>query len=434
MVQRAGFLSVLMLVLLAPAAHAGVRVELRVSGALTVSWHGDQARGCADAGACDLAGAVTLAPESGGDQVSESSGGSVLDLLQTTIEDATVRVVRGPAEHPLGVCLDTVGPVELSLGSGRAPNGRVRLLIAGFGLPFSGPLPANRCAGPLGSDITPALPVISARARDLRKPDVKLDFTGRRPFAGGAFSGEITSTLVLRAHVTHPPLRSRRISRPTPVRGGSERVGLLDLSYRVTPGPEPLTTAFRAVGSPRCEVLDVCGLSGATAVTLSKPMRLAIRATWPLRGKRPTLAAALAAVRAGRGTLFAGTDEERPTGRSATEVARDGAPACRDARTAALPELNGERHGKRFVVALGGAHFGDAEDVLRSRCPGPARTPERDGALAAGAIGLTQLGARHLTVRLAGRPIHDPDFVTTPGALTLELERTAQRVTAAGVA
>jgi hypothetical protein len=347
-----------------------------------------------------------------------------------------VRVVRGPPEQPAGVCLDHGGPLELSLGTGPTSRGRVQVLLIAFDSPLGGPLPASRCAGPLPSDLAPALPIATVRRSDLRRRDVKLDFSGRRPFAAGAFSGEIASTFVIRARVTHTSTRARRGSLPVGVPPPTRlrRVADLRLRYRATPRPEPLSLAFRAGGPPRCESLDACALAGTVALTMTKPVDLEIGATVPLaRGRKATLAAALAGLRAGRASLFVAPRGE-PAGQAVYELTRDGAAWCHDARALELPELVAEARGKRLALGLGGPQLAEAEDPLRSRCPGPASSPERDGALASGTIDLARLGERQLGVRLGGRAVRDPDFTVTPsGGLVLDLERTRQTVRAQSI-
>src|SRR3954447_8421617 len=110
---------------MAPGASADLRVDLRTSGGMTASWHGEPARGCAEAGVCDVAGSVTLTPQAGDSSIT-TSGTRLLDTLSLTVQRPTVRALRGPPEHPAGACLDAAGPVELSLGTGRPTRGRIK--------------------------------------------------------------------------------------------------------------------------------------------------------------------------------------------------------------------------------------------------------------------------------------------------------------------
>ena len=245
MLERAGVLSIAFLLLIAPTAGAGQRVEIHPSGALTITWHGDPARGCAEAGVCDLAGSVTLAPDIGGDQVSESPGNSVLAGIGT--RSRTRRCASCAARPTIrsGSASTASGPSSCRWAT--AARGPRASSSPASACPFSGALPANRCGGPLGADLTRALPAVSVRARDLRRPDVKLDFSGRRPFASGAFSGEVSSALVFRAHVSRVADRIDAGRRPRPVRSRKRRFAAVDLEYRMTPGPDPLAIAFRGL-------------------------------------------------------------------------------------------------------------------------------------------------------------------------------------------
>jgi hypothetical protein len=430
-VKRAGFLSGVVLLLVAPVAQARISMEIRATGALTATWHGDPARGCAEAGVCNVAGSVTLPVEQGDRSSSAEGDQGVLDLMGIGTDPATVRVVRGAPGGPDGVCLDQAGPSELTFASARPAGGRVRVQVGGFDLPIGGPLSAGRCAGPLASDLAPAFPQTSVRTSALRGRHLTLDLRGRRPFTAGAFAGEVVSTLVVRAQVTRSRDRSSRRRLPVPVRPRTpRRVALLRLRYRATPAADGLTNAFHSADTARCAILDACGLSGTIALTMTRPADLDIVASVPLaRGRRATVGGVLAALRAGRGGLFVEPGEDGPHGHSVTEVTRAGARACHDERALTLPGLRGEAHGDELRLGLSDAGFSTAGDPLRSRCPGPAWSGERDRALASGTVPLAQLGARRLTVRLAGRSTHDPDFVVTPsGALTLELQRAIRSV------
>lgn len=410
-------------------ASADTRVELQSSGSLTASWHGDPARDCAAAGVCDVAGSVTLTPQEGeaGSITSGSSG--LLDALTLSVERVTARVLRGPADHPAGACLDAAGTSELSLGSGRASRGRVRVALVSFDFPSGGPLSAGRCAGPLPADLAHAMPVITKSPRALRARNVTFDFRGERPFTAGAFSGTLRSTLVLHARVSHPkgqaPFRS---GRATPVR--ARRVALLELGYRATAAPAPLTLAYGPAPGRPCDLLDSCGLAANETLSLTRAPSINMFVQTPLRGRRhPTLASLRAALRAGRADVTLVPATEDLQARVTVESTRDGAPACRDTRTAQLPPLLADVRAGRLVVSLGAAHYAEPEDPLRTRCPGPGRDADRDGALATGSIDLAHLGDPHVSLMLVPRRLRDGDFASRlGGALVLDLRRTRARV------
>ena len=415
------------------AASAEQRIELRTSGGLTASWHGDPTRDCATAGVCDVAGSVTLTPQQDGGTTISSSNSGLLDDVTLSVEPVTARVLRGPADHPAGACLDAAGSSELSLGRGPASGGRVRVALASFDFPAGGPLSAGRCAGPLPADLAQALPAVTMSSRALRARNVTLDFHSTRPFTAGAFSGTLRSTLVLHARVSHPKRQSSfqsGRSSPGPVRGRAQRVALLTLTYRATVSSDPLTLAYRPAPGRPCDLLDACDLAATETLTLTRAPDLDLFMRIPVQGRRrPTLASALAALHAGRADVTLAPTSENLQGRLAVDAARAGAPACRDTRAVHLPPLLGDVRARRLVVSLGAAHYAEPEDPLRTRCPGPARDADRDGALAAGSVDLARVGDRHLGLRLLPRPVGDGDFASRlDGAIVLDLERTRARV------
>src|SRR4051794_4446793 len=412
-------------------ASADQQIDLRTSGGLTATWHGDPARGCAAAGVCDVAGSVTLTPQEGEGTTVSSSNGSLVDVVTLNVENATARVLRGPADHPAGACLDAAGSSELSLGSGSAGNGRVRVALVSFDFPEGGPLSAGRCAGPLPIDLARALPVVTMSSRALRARNVTLDFRGARPFTGGAFSGTVRSTLVMHARVSHPKressVQSGRAS-PVPVR---RRVAILELTYRATAASDPLTLAYGPAPARPCDLLDACGLAATETLTLTRAPGIELFARVPVRGRqRPTVASALAALHAGRADdITLAPTSENLQGRLTVDATRNGAPACRDTRTVRLPTLLGDIRARHLAVSLGAAHYAEPEDPLRTRCTGPARDADRDGALAAGRLDLARLGDPPLGLRLTPRPIGDGDFASRlDGALVVDLERTQAKV------
>lgn len=420
---------------MAPGASADLRVDLRTSGGMTASWHGDPARGCAAAGVCDVAGSVTLAPQAGEGETITSSNEGLLDAVTLSVEHATARVLRGPPDHPAGACLDASATGGLSLSRGTARGGRVWVALVSFDFPSGGSLSAGRCAGPLPADLARALPFTTMSSRALRARNVTLDFHGTRPFNAGAFSGTVRSTLVLHARVSHPKRGSsfgpgRAVPSPVPARPRAQRVALLRLAYRARAAPGGLTLAYRPAPDRPCDLLDACGLAATQTLTVSRSPDIELFARIPVRGKqRPTLAAALAALHGRRADVTVVAGSEDLQGSVAVDATRDGAPACRDTRTVHLPPLLGAVRARRLVLSLGGAHYSESEDPLRTRCPGPARDADRDGALAAGSIGLARLGDPQLTLRLLPRRVGDGDFATRiDGALVLDLQRTHARV------
>src|SRR3954462_3169999 len=158
-------------------AMAGVRVDSEVSGALTVTWHGDPARGCADAGVCDVTGSVTLRAD-GGSRSGSSDEEHVLNLLDVQTQGGVVRVSRGAN----ATCLDGTGEVRLTPRVLRRAGAGAVLGRGADDFAFGGQLGAGRCAGPLPSDVAAAMPRATVPERVLRRAGaVDLGFGGGGP-------------------------------------------------------------------------------------------------------------------------------------------------------------------------------------------------------------------------------------------------------------
>ena len=424
---------------LVPAARASVEADVETSGALTATWHGDPARGCAEAGVCDVSGVVSLRPPIGENSGSTSSD-DVLHLLDIQDDQVTIRVLRGPLGDPAGACLDAEGTVELVPRAVSRAGATTRVKLAGEPFVFGGGLSAGRCAGPLAADLEAALPAARVPTRALRSGALTLDYTGVRTFAAGPFSGVVRSTLVMRARVSRKPsrplrgVRDREVAIPVaaPRRPRAVRRAELSLSYEAAPARGSLRTEYDGGPAPACETLDACGLYGIHELTFTtRRLELRLSALVPARrGRAPTLAQALAAVHAGRARASLDSSPEALPAQASVMVARDGLLACRDTRSTTLPPLVGEADGG-LELTLGARQYGESEDPLRTRCPGPARDADRDGPLAAGRLARSQIGAAHATVRLDARPAADAGFhIQAHGSLTLKLVRTGASVRA----
>src|SRR3954453_17793548 len=96
------FGATLVAAVLTTAAPAVARDELystslRVTGSVTLSWHGDPARGCAEAGLCAYRGAAPVGPGSFGNRKLVTRGGRAVDGFTSASldESPVVRVLRG---------------------------------------------------------------------------------------------------------------------------------------------------------------------------------------------------------------------------------------------------------------------------------------------------------------------------------------------------
>lgn len=439
--MRRLLLTALAVSLAAPAAAGAATVEtdVRSTGSLTITWRGDAARGCAEAGACDVAGALTVDLASDSGRTSSGPGVTSFDGIGLQSEGAVVRVLRGPADDPAGACVDRLEGGLLQLEPQRAPGGRTLLALRSAS--FNGrALSSGRCAGPLPSDLAAGLPSVTVATSRLRAARFEVDLRGTRPFAAGPYAGEVISSVRVNVEQRISPDRSRdRESGPPPPRPRRRRPrqAALQISYRATV-EGGLTTAFS--GGTGCEALDACGLRGVHEVAAlpGQTVRLAVVAFGPLSALRQrTVAGALAAFSAGR--LEGIGDGSGPLrGRSTVTVERDGGPRCRDAVPVLdLPPLT-LTAGRRGAVrlALGGRDFGETTDILRTRCPGPSRSDVAGRrSLAVSEVPVAALTRRSQVVRL--RQVRPPGGAFAIGArgevvVRLELTRARLRIARAG--
>jgi hypothetical protein len=386
--------------LLAAPAAADLSFRERVTGGLTITWAGDPARGCADAGLCDVRGSVTVRGNGSGNSSTSSSGDDEETAMHSLYLDATsgvARVVRGPPEAPLGTCTDLV-PGGFELEADRVRGGSAQIMLVPLGVPAAVPL-GGRCAGPLASDLVEAgLLTTTVRRSRLVSGFARIDLSGTRSFTSGPFSGELRSDLVIER-------TSRRVGgageesrddRPFPE---SRRMALVELRYAVETAGGSLATSWRGGEEPFCLALDACGLSGTHELTAP-----ATRGTLQMFGivrasrLRPG-ESAISAIRSGRVRPDGiGVELRRPARVEAT--ASRGGPVCRDSTRVPLAVAGEIRRGALRLELARVDESEPDEDPLRTRCPGPA-SADLPGRTPAGAvIPLRRLGARRLDVVL----------------------------------
>ncbi len=424
----------------APASHGGrgssdgTRTVERATGALTITWRGDPARGCAAMGLCDISGSVSyVAGSRESEVISSGDDQSILYDLGFDAVPPVARVLRGDPSDPAGTCVDALPSNSVALVPDDAEARRVRLTaspFAGFGSPA---LPAGRCAGPAPDDVAGALPSVEVDARRLASGTVDLDLSGRRPFAGGPFSGEVISTL--RYHRTSSRVRNAfppsdetsEEVRPRPVPRGAARPVFLEVRYDVVAIRGALTAGFAGGADPFCVPLDACGLGGTYrlgGLRVARFARLSIygRGTQrALRGGRGPRAA-LRALRAGRLAIEPVGFGVPIRGRFSARSGRAGEPACSEGRRIELGGLDLRAAGGRLRLALDVEGMGGGTP-LTTRCPGP-RDADFGEALASGGFARAAAGRRRLLVPLAAQSALTGPFRIAPrDDLVLELRR-----------
>ena len=431
-----------LLLLLAPAVGFGaIEEEVDVSGGITVTWRGDPARGCAQAGTCDVRGSVVHEADddltSGGTSPGRRRLGS-LRFFDAGLGGGTVDVRRGDPSAPSGTCADTVRSLSLPLAAGTPSGGRVRFAVREAATGSGG----GRCGGPLSADVLAAMPVATLPASTLRSRRITLDLRGIRPFTSGSLTGEVVSTLrvtvrrrILRDRDAGVSVRDVTEEELEPRRRGPRRA-ILTVRYAVEGMDGSLGARLGAIGDPACRVFDACSLAGRLdlgAVRLPAGTTLVLQAAGPagaVRGRR--VADGMAALAAGRLGLEAFLDGDGPIGATVTaDLTRNGAAACRDERPTRLPQLAAEGRGRTATFRLSG--FG-ADDPLATRCPGPlfgsGEDPGGTAPLAHAAIPTSALAGATLAVplRLAPSPGTWPFVLVPDTALTVRLRRTGAQL------
>ncbi|MDX6697278.1 MAG: hypothetical protein QOE65_675 [Solirubrobacteraceae bacterium] len=388
----------------ATPAHAGVGppgtyvTDASTHGTIVVSWRGDPARGCGEAGMCGESGGFTLRPNLRGEleilhfgRRWESYGSGSMGSDETPV---VVRARHDEPGHDPGLCIQPL-PVQLSLEIAAGPGGASRL---GFGS-IIGFFSSGRCAGPTALDLADALPHADIDVPRLRREPVSLRLAGRRAFAAGPLAGEVAYDVALRfAHLR----LSQNASRETGA--GSEPRSAVEIAYRVERLTARTTVDFAGLPELGCEVLDGCGTTGIVTRTFDAPGGNARVDAVPAGGRSPVgRAAVLSAFRAGRMSVY-GSVEPRFDARGAVtveELRASGTAGCRD--TAPGPGVAVEMSSARRTVTLRPTSDLGTPDPLRARCPGPARADvlgDRRGAT--GTVAPADLLRSHVTLRLGG--------------------------------
>jgi hypothetical protein len=408
------------------AAATSVSAPLSFNGTVAASWHGDPARGCAEAGLCGYRGAVTVgSPTDGQFQIEGRHGHPRFVLAYANL--GTSAVVR--VAHEQDACVD-VAPVQELDAFGVVRNGRVRFELSTYGLS------AARCAGPDASEFVERLPHRTVSLARLRRGALTLDFSGRVPYGSGRFSGTIRSTLRMRIGrlVVHhfrggfpsgarPPVHPFRVVR-------------IHAAYRVAGFQGSVRSSFRGASKPFCVTVDSCGSTGTSGWAIfsvaggTLHFEAEARARPSDRGVRGALAAIERADGFVDGYTFASL--RHAVGESTADVRLADGSRCHDASRAASPGIFAESSGRRIEFALGGDGDLSALDLLRVGCPGPLGSDifaERP--LASGSVPPSALLRRRLAVSLTSHgKFHGFGYSGTRRArFGLRLRRVAVRAT-----
>jgi hypothetical protein len=400
-----------------------------VTGSISVTWHGDPARGCAAAGLCGYRGSLTLRPGPTGDvELDLVRGRLAFGFLALDAHDPTpVRVTREPAGggEP-GGCVDLVGAPEADLQLVPSGHGRARVQFESAGLS------SGRCAGPALAKALALVPSRTVSIARLLSGGAPIDMSGQSGYASGHFSGRVVSTLRMRVGraraVRNEPIPpgllpppSRRPRRP------AVRVARVDVRYGVASMVGSVSTAFDGLPEPGCLPFDACDASGtATWAAIAHSGVVEVSGVARVPRSAHGVRDALAALRSGRGVLVVEGLMPHAKGTTTAEVTRPGAESCRDAVPVRAPDFALTFATRRFPLLLGGDQALGRGDVVRTGCPGPTQLDAFGrGSLASGSLPIAALGRRRveLTLTRGGRFSGGGYAGARTGRFTVELRR-----------
>jgi hypothetical protein len=386
-----------------PQPTSAYQSAVKTRGHVVVDFHGDPAAGCADAHVCGVSGTVTWSPGTGGYLIAygfkahgtRMEGGylSVGDELGYGGSPGTSARVRRSGEGGEGLCAD-VGPSEASSDSADRPGTSVELSLLG-----DSEVLRTRCAGPLTDDVRSLLPSRSIDERAVRRGGAKLDFSADGEFAAHGLAGTLHSNVVLSVK-KGTDLLAEQSHDATPPGEHTVRDRYLQVTYRVESVSGQVVTNVHGLSDPDlCGPLDSCGLLG-TITTLPSATKGdgVVYAYASAKHSRHELrqAVGLASGRPPRGIRRTAAFEWDDKGTVTSDLARNGAPACKDTVGPAGDAVLDLRFARDHVT---GRYYGGFSDPLRTRCPGPGSGDAGSG-LARGTFPLRQLGQRHTTLRI----------------------------------
>jgi hypothetical protein len=373
-------------------------IPVRITGLLSVKFHGDTAAGCGRWGLCGYSGTLSWEPPPSAEiQIERTLGGHpqlAIDLVPTLtagpqlaggVTSASVTLARGSSSGSADRCLDAAGAGQgASLG---VRHGRVTFSLARE----SPALLVTRCAGPRDADVLPHLPTPILPEATVQRGRVTISLAASHPLKAHGFVGSITSTIVL--HLGRPG-RTRTENDSAP-RSATKPGREIDVTYRATLNGR-VVEEIRGVADPlECGPLGSCGLTGTTTltphVTASAHLIVDAKASTP---HRELLAAAGLGPGSAGGLAGFGVLRWRGGGNVTSDLSQ-GPERCRDMTRLGAGGLLIATNGRRWAVStFPGGVIGFPG--TNTRCPGPSLTTET---IVGNAAALSSLDRR--TTRIA---------------------------------
>jgi hypothetical protein len=219
-----------------------VESEIKLTGAITVDFHGDAAAGCSAAHLCDVGGTVHWNPSGAAAlfAVGYRERGRRFEQAYLNIGDfsgderplrTSARVRRDGAGGSL--CADAALG-ESTSGSGNATRGssvELRLIDPPSRDNPSGEVLRTQCAGPMTRDVAALLPARKVGERALVRGHRTLDFSVDRTFAAHGLAGTLHSTVQMKLLGGHRYPVSALEGRPSRTRTRRRRA--VQIEYRV---------------------------------------------------------------------------------------------------------------------------------------------------------------------------------------------------------
>lgn len=381
------------------ATAKGSLVPVRMSGQLTVQFHGAGSAGCARWGLCAYSGTVTWRPPSAATLVIARSAGPhprfSVGLLATELfgsgggtTTADVTLAGGGSGPPAAHCSDAVsdgGDASFPVHGGRATVSLRRMTSS---------LLATRCAGPRDSDVFALLPqpVVAVSTLDHKGTVVSL-VTAAALDAHG-FEGSVSSSLKMQVGrpAPFPTLEGQGSGHGS----GGVRFREIDVHYRASVTGSIQEDVQAATNPLVCGPLGSCGLHGTVTLTpharhVAIDFSAGELASQP---KRDLLAAVGLAPGSPHGLTAAGIGTWSDGGSVRSDVSQ-GTERCQDTAPLGLGTLVLASSGDRVQLAYGPGSLLAASPVATD-CPGPLPTG------ATPAMQIAALAAlRRRTIRLA---------------------------------
>lgn len=393
-------------------------VGVRVSGELTVSFHGDVEAGCATYGLCGYSGTITVRPRSGDLLVlrlrrhHRIAYFAILALApgQSGYMGAA-EVERSAPGQQGGTCADAEAGQLGSLSQASVHGSSLTIAVLARG----GSLLTTRCAGPLDGDLASVSPRATISARAASHGRTTLDLGGTHTFAAHGFAGTITSSLVVRLG---KPTRSGSSAPAFPPGVKTQRVRTVTEHLDLTRVAGGVTAAVQGTAdSIVCQLLDTCGMSGTLRLTpFNRGATAEVLAMGPASRPNGDFLAALGLNPSGRSRGIRVLLTVALGGYVSAGLNQSGG-SCAD--TAPTGEL---------ALLLGGVgHRLTGQAVTagtwRTRCPGPMFS--NGSPLLSASLPQSSLGRRQfaIDVRGAGALEDDGHALAVHGQLSLELRR-----------